>query len=1042
MSALARLSLAHRAVAALVTVAVAVLGVVSLGSLRQELIPPLELPAAVVIGIAPGSSPEVVEEQVTVPLEAAVAGVRGIEEVTSSSAANVSTTTVMFTYGTDMTSAAQEIQTAVTRAAGALPDDVETQVVTGSLDDLPVVQLAVAGGDEEALTAFVDDVLAPELEDVADVRAVSVTGRTEREVTVAPDVVALAAAGLDLSALTGLLETSGVVVPVGRITEGATTWTVQVGRDLADVAELGLLPLTTTPDGAVVTVDDVADVTDGQAAPDSFSRLDGEQALAVALTKTPAGNTVEVSHAVQEVLDDLAEQIDAAGLEVGVVFDQAPFIEESIEGLATEGALGLVFAVVVILLFLASVRSTLVSAVSIPLSLLTAFTVMYATGYTLNILTLAALTIAIGRVVDDAIVVIENIKRHLSYGEAKTEAILGAVREVAGAITASTVATVAVFLPIGLVGGLAGELFRPFAMTVAIAMGASLVVALTIVPVLAYWFVRAPDDASAADADAVREAAEAKERRGLWQRAYVPTLTTVLRRPAVSLAVAVAVLGGTVALVPRLETNLLGDSGADSLTVTQTFSPGTSLEAQDAAARVTEGALADVDGVETVQTTVGSDPATAAFTGTSGVTASFAVTLAEDVDGAAVEDEIGEALDALPTDDVTTGTEVSGGGMGFASSDVELVVTAPDTEALTEAAERVAGAVRDVTGVGAVRNTLVADQEVVQVAVDRDAVTALGLSEAAVAGSVAAIMQPAPIGTLALDGAQVPVVMDLGVAPDSLDALRAAPVAGPLTLDDVADVEVVTTASTITRVDGRRTATVVVTPQGQDLGAVSAALVTALEGVDLPAGADVEVGGAAAEQDEAFADLFLALVIAVAIVYIVMVATFNSLVQPLILLISVPFAATGAIVALLLTGTPLGVPALIGMLMLVGVVVSNAIVLIDLINQYRARGRSLDDAVREGARKRLRPIVMTAGATIFALTPMAFGLTGGGAFISQPLALVVIGGLVSSTFLTLLVVPVLYVLWERRGERRAARRAGRHGRRARRAAAPEPAPAA
>lgn len=1021
MSAFARLSLRFRAVTALITVAVMVTGIISLTSLRQELIPPLELPAAVVVAVVPGASPEVVEDQVTIPIEEAVAGVRGVDQVTSRSAANVSTTTVLFDYGTDMTSATQEVQTAIGRASSTLPADVDPQVVTGSLDDLPVVQLAVAGPDEQTLLGFTEDVLVPALEDVRDVRAVAVTGAAEREVVVAPDLAALATGTLDLEQLRTVLERNGVVVPVGAITEGTTTWTVQVGSALTSIAELEDLPL--GGEAGDLRLGDVATVTQAQADPTSFSRLDGEPALAVSITKTPDGNTVDVSGAVGAVLDDLAEQVEADDLELAVVFDQAPFIEESITGLTEKGLLGLAFAVLVILVFLLSLSTTLVSAVSIPLSLLAAFTVMYATGYTLNLLTLSALTIAIGRVVDDSIVVIENIKRHLSYGEAKMAAIIGALREVAAAITASTVATVAVFLPIGLVGGLAGELFRPFAMTVAIAMGASLLVAITIVPVLAYWFVRTPQEADDPETAArVRAEAEAKERRGLWQRAYVPLLDGVLRRPVVSLLVAGGVLAGTVALVPRLETNLLGDSGSDALTVTQSFAAGTSLDAQDDAARVTEQALLTVDGVATVQTTVGSDPAMAAFFGGGGASASYAVTVADDADAAAVRTSVQETLDALPADDVTRDVEVASGDMGLVSSDVELIVTAVDAEALATATQVVTEAARGVDGVAAVRDNLAADAEIVEVTVDRDLVASLGLSETAVAGAVAGIMRPFEIGAVLLEGQEVPVLLDLGQAPGSLEQLRATQVLPGLALGDVAQVDVVRAVSSITRVDGQRTATVSVAPAGQDLGALSGRLAAAVDDLDLPVGADVEVGGAAAEQEEAFADLFLALVIAIAITYIVMVATFNSLAQPLILLVSIPFAATGAIVSLLVTSTPLGVPALIGMLMLIGIVVSNAIVLIDLVNQYRERGRTLDDAVREGARKRLRPIVMTAAATIFALLPMALGISDAGGFVSQPLALVVIGGLVSSTLLTLLVVPVLYVLWERRVERRAERR--------------------
>ncbi|GCD21886.1 hydrogenase expression protein [Cellulomonas algicola] len=1025
MDRLARLSLANRAVVALMTVAVAVFGVVSLGSLRQELIPSLQIPTAVVLGVYPGSAPQIVEDQVTVPVETAAKGVDKVEEVTSTSSTGLSVTTVEFTYGTDMDLASQQLASAVNRIQRQLPSVVEPQVVTGSIDDLPVIQLAVSGGSsQDDLAAFVTDVLQPRLEQVADVRSVGVSGIADQEVLVDLDVAAMAAAGLSPAQVTTVLQDNGVVIPAGTVADGDTELSVQIGSPITSVEDLAAVPLS-SPTGDVVALGDVATVEAGPAAPTSYSRLDGAPSLGVAVTKTPAGNTVEVSHAVQGVLDDLAEQLDADGVRVAVVFDQAPFIEESIEGLATEGLLGLLFAVIVILLFLASLRSTLVSAISIPLSLLVTFVVMNVTGYTLNILTLGAMTIAIGRVVDDSIVVIENIKRHLSYGEGKREAILTAVREVGGAITASTVSTVAVFLPIALVGGMVGELFRPFALTVAIAMGASLLVALSIVPVLAYWFIKAPTG-SVADAAEVRARAEEKERRGVWQRAYVPTLAASLRHPVITLLVAVAVLGGTLALVPRLETNFIGDSGQDTLTVTQSFEPGTTLAAQDEAAREVEGALLALDDVETVQTTVGTaDAAMAAFFG-GGATpqATFAVTLDADADGVAAQESVREAVDGL-SEAPSTGITVAGGDSGFGSSTVDLVVRATGTDVLAAAAAQVEDAVRDVDGVAEVTNNLASDQRIVQVVVDRDAAAAVGLTETAVSGTVASLMAPSPIGTVNLGDGPVGVEVAVGDAPTTVaevEGLVVPTAAGPVPLTQVASVQAVEVPTSVTRVDGERSATVSVKPSGQDVGALTAALTTEVDGLDLPPGATVEVGGVAADQADAFADLGLAMLVAIAIVYLVMVATFRSLVQPLILLVSVPFAATGALIALLVTSTPLGVPALIGLLMLIGIVVSNAIVLIDLINQYRERGRPLADAVAEGARKRLRPIVMTAAATIFALTPMAVGITGGGSFISQPLALVVIGGLVSSTLLTLVVVPVLYTLFERRGERRRLRR--------------------
>ncbi|PJJ69902.1 HAE1 family hydrophobic/amphiphilic exporter-1 [Sediminihabitans luteus] len=1048
MDRLARLSLANRAVVALATIAVTIFGVLSLGSLKQELIPSISFPAAAVVGSYPGASPEIVADQVTEPVEAAAKGVDGVESVTSTASTGLSVTTVEFTYGTNMDIAAQQLQTAMTQAGSALPADVDPTVVTGSIDDLPVIQLAAAGGeDADDLANTLDTVLVPALEQIPDVRGVSVTGVADQAVTIDVDLAALTAAGLSPASLTTVLQDNGVRMPAGTITEDETTLSVQVGSPLTSLDALEALPLA-TPTGDVVALGDVATVTAGPEAATSYSRLDGEDSLAIAITKTPAGNTVDVSHEVQQVLDDQAEALDAAGVTTSVVFDQAPFIEKSIEDLATEGGLGLLFAVVVILLFLTSLRSTLVSAVSIPLSLLVTFVVMDLSGYTLNILTLGAMTVAIGRVVDDSIVVIENIKRHLSYGEEKKHAILGGVREVGGAITASTICTVAVFLPIAFVSGSVGELFRPFAMTITIALLASLFVALTIVPVLAYWFIRGPRPVAEGDAEAEaalaaqREAAETKERNGLWQRAYVPTIMSALRHPWITMTVSVAVLAGTGLLATRLETNFIGDSGQDTITVTESFESGTSLAAQDDAAREVEAALLDVPAVETVQTTVGSagGPEAALFGGGATPKATFAITLDEDADGVAAQADVEDAVDGLGGDRTTDITVAAGQG-GFGSSTVDLVVKAPDGDSLTTAAQQVQDAVSDLDGVKEVSNNLAAQQSTLQVTVDRDKAAAAGLTETQVSGIVANAMAPRAIGTVDLGDGPVDVTVLAGDVPATTDELSAFAVptaAGVVPLAQIATIEEVDVPTSISRVDGARSATVSVTPSGQDIGALSATVTSAVDGLDLPPGATVEVGGVAADQADAFGDLGLALLAAIAIVYLVMVATFRSLLQPFILLVSIPFAATGALLLLVATSTPLGVPALIGMLMLIGIVVSNAIVLIDLINQYRERGRTLDDAVMEGSRKRLRPIVMTAAATIFALTPMALGVTGGGSFISQPLALVVIGGLLTSTLLTLVVVPVLYTLaarWlDRRADKRERRADAREEKKAARAA--------
>ncbi len=597
MHLLAVFSLRNRALIALVTVVAAVFGGLAMTSLKQELIPSVSLPRMVIITTYPGAAPEVVNEDVSTPIEAAIQGVEGLDSTTATSTTNASSVTASFAYGTDIPSAEQKVQLAINRIKSSLPEGVDPRIVTGSLDDFPVIQLAVTSDLEEAeLASLIQTSTLAELQKIDGVREASLLGARGQRVVIEPDAAALAAAGLGPQAIRDALDANGVLLPAGSITEGDSTLTVQAGSRIQTAADLSALPLVGAP--TALTIGDVATVSVVDNPVTGISRVNGEPAVTIGVTKTPDGNTVAVSHAVHEQLDQLAADL-GSGTKFTVVFDQAPYIENSIESLATEGMLGLIFAVIVILVFLLSIRSTLVTAISIPVSVLIAFIGMQASGYTLNIITLGALTIAIGRVVDDSIVVIENIKRHLGLGEPKLQAILTAVKEVAAAITASTVTTVAVFLPLALVGDITGELFRPFALTVTLALGASLFVALTIVPVLAYWFLPRKPRAEVKLSDEDELA-----RPTLLQRMYLPIIRWTLRMPAITLIGALVVLAGTIALIPTMKTNFIGNSGQNTITVLQSLPRGTSLEAKDAAAGKVEDTLLAIDGVDTVQLSI------------------------------------------------------------------------------------------------------------------------------------------------------------------------------------------------------------------------------------------------------------------------------------------------------------------------------------------------------------------------------------------------------------------------------------------------------
>jgi HAE1 family hydrophobic/amphiphilic exporter-1 len=1029
VSLLSEFSLRNRALIALLTIVVALFGGYALTSLKLELFPSLTLPNVTIVTTYPGASPEVVENDVSTPIETAIQGVEGLDSTSATSSSGISTVQASFAYGTDLTRAEQKVELAVGRIQSQLPSGVDPQVVTFSIGDFPVVQLAVTSDlDTAELASRLDTLTVPALEQTDGVSAATVYGATGQRITITPDLASLAADGLGTQSIRDALKANGVLLAAGTVDEGDKTLTVQAGVKIESTETLESLPLL---GGAVpATIGDVAEVAIVDNPITGISRVNGDPSLTIAITKTPAGNTVDVSREVNAQLDDLAAQL-GGDTRFTIVFDQAPFIERSINSLATEGLLGLGFAVIVIFVFLLSLRSTLVAAISIPVSVLITFLAMLATGYSLNVLTLGALTIAIGRVVDDSIVVIENIKRHLSLGEEKRQAILIGVKEAATAITASTVTTVAVFLPIALVSDITGELFRPFALTVTIALAASLFVALTIVPVLAYWFLKVkPHHAHEAGADPVGLDDEL-DRPSALQKGYLPVIRWTLARPALTIIAAVVVLAGTLALVPFVPTNFVGDSGQNTLSVRQTMPAGTSLDAKDAAAQKLEDALAEVDGIETVQVSVGSSggasSALAAIFGGGGAT-TFSITTDESADQERLRSDVQDAIDALDPDAVGEISVSSGSGGGGFSSDIAIEITAPDEDSLADASTQILAAMRDLDVTQQAESNLSETQPYIAIQVDREKAAAAGLSEVAVGGIVAEAMLPASIGSVEIDGTTLRVYIDNPNAPTSVQELEdfvIPTLAGPQPLTALATVEEVEGPASISTQRGVRTATVSITPDTADIGTASAEVQTELDALDLPDGVTAELGGVTAQQSDAFTQLGLALLAAILIVYTVMVATFRSLRQPLLLLVSVPFAATGAILLQLASGIPLGVASIIGLLMLIGIVVTNAIVLVDLVNQYRDRGLGVVDAVVHGASRRLRPILMTALATIFALLPMAVGLTGHSGFISQPLAIVVIGGLISSTVLTLVVLPSLYTLVEGARERREARRAAR-----------------
>ncbi|MEU5212344.1 efflux RND transporter permease subunit [Streptomyces sp. NPDC020742] len=1041
MSWLSRLSLVQRGLIALMSIVAIAFGAIAIPQLKQQLLPSIELPMVSVLAPYQGASPDVVEKQVIEPLEDGIQAVDGIKGVTSTSSEGNGVIMAQFDYGNDSQRLVADVQQAVNRARAKLPKDVDPQVVAGSTDDIPTVVLAVSSStkDQQTLADKLDRSVVPALKNIDGVSQVTVDGVRDQIVAVTPDDRKLAAAGLTAQSLGQALEAGGTSVPAGSFAEHGQSKTVQVGAGFTSVAQIKDLPLAPAAGAGAggaggagaggqsagpVKLGDVATVKEEAATPTSLTRTNGKPSLAVMVTMDQDGSAVAISDAVQDKLGSIRQDL-GKGTDVTVVSDQGPAVSKSIDSLTTEGLLGLVMAVIVILVFLLSLRSTLVTAVSIPLSVVITLIVLWTGDLSLNMLTLGALTIAIGRVVDDSIVVLENIKRHLGYGEERREAILSAVKEVSGAITSSTLTTVAVFLPIGVVGGMVGALFGSFSITVTVALLSSLIVALTVVPVLSYWFLRAPEVPEGTTVEDLRREAEEKEARSPLQRLYVPVLRFATRRRATSLVIAVAILLGTFGMGPLLKTNFFDQGDQDTLTVKQELAPGTSLGAADKQAKKVEKLLAANDDIADYQVTVGSSGFMAAFGGGTGANqASYQVKLKNSEDSGKVTDDLRASLDKLGKS--IGDTTITAGG-GFGNQDLSVVVKAADADVLKKASEQVRKAVAGLDHVTDVQSDL--SQSVPRISVTPNAkAAAAGYNQTTLGGAVAQAVRGTTSGKAVLDDTERDIVIKAAhpaTTESELKNLAVPTPGGPVKLGTLATIKTVDGPVQMTRIDGARSATITAKPTGDNTGAVSTQLQSTLNDLKLPEGATVKVGGVSQDQSDAFSSLGLAMLAAIAIVFMLLVGTFRSLIQPLVLLVSIPFAATGAVGLLLATGTPLGVPAMIGMLMLIGIVVTNAIVLIDLINQYRAQGYGVVEAVIEGGRHRLRPILMTALATIMALVPMALSLTGNSGFISQPLAVVVIGGLITSTLLTLLLVPTLYTMIELRKERRAKKKAAK-----------------
>ncbi len=772
-----------------------------------------------------------------------------------------------------------------------------------------------------------------------------------------------------------------------------------------------------------VTLAEIAKIELTTEDPKSYTRLNGVNAVGLSVFKTQQGNTLTVADLVKEKLPELEKALNG---KITILSDQGEPIAKGVEALLKEGALGGLFAVLIVLIFLRNVRSTLITAISIPLSILVGLLFLGAQGFTLNVLTLGGLAIAIGRVIDDAIVVIENIYHRLANGDAPLKAAYEGAREVVVPITASTITTVAVFLPLAFVGGIAGEFFRPLALAVTYSILASLIVAFTVIPLFSSIFLKT---------------APQEEKEDWFVRGYRNAITWATGHKAIVLGVAVLLLIGTSALVSGIPTNFVGGGEATSAEVSVKFKDGTRLARINEASKLLEAKLEGIrkaGQIKSFQTVIGTSSGAFSFLGGGGggATANFTVLPGEENGRKINIRKILVPLLEKELKGIVANTELSvqaGAGGGGFSQNLEVQIQAADTKTLRSATEQVLAAAKKVTEVRNASSNLDAVNPEFVVRVNQKKAYEKGIIPVAVGGTVRQALQGSQSITLTVNDRAVEVLL---TAPrgsyqtlEALKKLKLRPISGgdSIRLEEVASVTQEPAPSSVRRINGERTAVVTMEPAGNNVGASTQKLTEAVTALTLPEGATWKIGGVSANQAESFKSLGVAILAAIALVYVIMVATFRSLLTPFLLLASIPLVVIGAFPLLFITQTPIDLAVFFGFLLLVGIVVTNAIVLIDLVDTLQEKGMELRTAIIEGGSRRVRPIVMTAFTTILALLPAALELFGASSgIVGKPLALTVIGGLTASTFLTLFVVPALYLtVYGRRKSKSSAARAAK-----------------
>jgi len=994
----------------LLTIIITASGIYSGTRMNMETIPNISIPYLTVMDVYPGATPEKVMEDVSMPLEKAIENLENVKSVYSNSYSNMSSVQVEYEYGTDMDEAKRALESAIDNVV--LPDSTEEPSITAiSLNMMPVVALSVSSSSEDIveLTSTVEEILLPKMEKIDGVASATISGQHIEEVDLTYDEEKMKQLDLSEDTVKDMIQASNMAVSLGLFEFEDSEQAVAIDGKFMTEDELKNMLIPVTPNeqnpSPFVKLSDIAKIKlVGKV--ESVSRTNGEDAIAIQIVKGQQANTVDVVNKVKDLIKEEQKNID--GLKIDVTLDQGEPIEDSVSTMIEKAVFGGLIAVLIILLFLRDIKSTIISIISIPVSIFMAFLLLNWMGITLNIMTLGAITVAIGRVIDDSIVVVENIYRRLHLKEEKLSGralIREATIEMFKPILSSTLVTVAVFAPLMFVGGMVGELFRPFALTMAFALGASLIVAITIVPALSHFLFKKKLYSQKTESTHKEVGKLAKWYKGVLEKA--------LNHKIITSIIAIVLLAGSLALTPLIGFSFLGSEEEKVMYIT--YTPGTGELEEDTLKNVTkvEENMLDRKDIDIVQLSInnGADAQAAMLGGGSGGALMYLI-FDPDMDNfSEVKEDIEDYITNIgqsgewKTQDFTS--------MSGSSNEVSYTFYSEDLNKLSETVEKVEKVLKDNDGLEDVTSS--AEDPYVEYTfnVAQDDLLQYGLTAGQLVMTLSPNNSKDVITTIEKDGETLDVIVqqEQSEQPKSIDEMLDTPIPTALgttmPLSELVKVEKGTTLNTLSRSKGEYYATVSGTIIGNDISKVTSAVDEKVDKIDLPKGVTMEVGGVTADISETFTQLGIAMIAAIAIVYFILVVTFREGLAPFAILFSLPFAIIGSFVGLYITGQTISVSVMMGLLMLIGIVVTNAIVLVDRIIHMERDGMNMRDAILEAGATRLRPILMTAIATIGALLPLAIG-NGGSGLISKDLGVTVIGGLISSTVLTLVIVPIVY----------------------------------